>query len=131
MKKRSFGITFIQILLVVCGIIGLVYLIALYIPVFKVLFTDEANLGDVLTTILFALPFVIILSPVVCVDGIITLVIAARQRKNPEKKDGLALILLILGIVFIVLSVAMLAFILAKASGDSGSSEAALLVLLM
>ena len=131
MKKRTFGITFIQILLIICGIVGLVYLVALFVPVFKVLFTDKADFGDVLATILFALPFIIILSPIVCLDGIITTVIAARQRKDPEKKDALALLFLILGIAFIVLSVVMLAFILLKAAGDSGSSEAALLVLLM
>lgn len=120
MKKRSFGITFVQILFLVLGIIGSAFLVNLFIPAAKVLFTGEGNLGEVIVTILVSLPFIIIFGPIVCICGIVTVIIAIRQRRNPEQKDVLALVFLILGIILIILPILMISLFFL---GGNSSSE--------
>lgn len=118
-KKRSVSITILQLLFAITGVVGLVYLVALFIPASKVFFTDEADLGEALAACLFYLPLGIIISPVCVLCGIISIVFAAKQRKNEETKDVLSLIFLIIGIVLIVIPVLMFAsvFIASKVRG--------------
>ena len=106
-NNRGFGIFLFQLILGIAGAVGLFFLTYLFIPAARVIFGNEANIGDVIATVLFFLPFVLLISPVVCLIGIITFAIAVRQRKNPDTKDAFSLIMTIYGFILIVLPIAM------------------------
>ena len=129
MKKRSIIVTIIQIVATLGGLVGLTYLIALYIPASKVFYTDEANLGDVLATVFAFIPLSLVVGPVVAIFGIVDVVASAKQRANEETRDVLSLVFLILGIILIVLPVFMIAsMFMASASKDSAESAIRLIL---
>ena len=129
MKKRSVLATIVQVVSTIGGIVGLVYLVALYIPASKVFFTDDADLGDVIATVLAFIPLSLIIGPVCMIFGIIVLIISIKQRKNPETKDVLSLVFLIFGIIFVVIPAIMISSMFI-ASAAKGSTESAIRLIL-
>ena len=128
MKKRSVFVTVAQIIITLVGLVGLVYLVALYIPASKVFFTDDANLGDVIATVLAFIPLSLMIGPVVAIFGIIDLVMAVKQRNNPESKDVLSFVFMVFGIILIVLPAAMISsMFMASAASDSSSAIVAII----
>ena len=107
-KKRSFLDTFVQSIAALAGIVALIYLVALYIPASKVFFTDEANLGEVIATVLAFIPLSFIIGPVCMICGFVDLIVSIKQRKNEETKDVFSLIFLIIGIILIVIPFIMI-----------------------
>ena len=126
MKKRSFLTTFIQVFFTLLGIVGMIYLVALYIPASKVFFTDDANIGDVLATVLAFIPLSLLIGPACMICGIIELVISIKQRKSEETKDIFSLIFLIIGIIFIVTPAIMIASMFIASAAKSGGTESAI-----
>ena len=128
MKKRSVFETVAQIIITLVGLVGLVYLVGLYIPASKVFFTDDANVGDVIATVLAFIPLSLMIGPVVAIFGIIDLVMAVKQRNNPESKDVLSFVFMVFGIILIVLPVAMISsMFMASAASDSSSAIVAII----
>ncbi|MCR5309081.1 MAG: hypothetical protein K6E21_03110 [Bacilli bacterium] len=126
MNKRGTGIFIFQIILAVIGLAGLCFLVYMFIPAAKVLIGKEANLGEVIGTVLLFLPFVIMASPIVSILGIIIFVIALKQRKNPDTKDAFSLIMTIFGLILLITPVVMVAlFFIAS---NSKSEETALFI---
>lgn len=126
MKKRSIFATFVQVVVTLLGVVGMIYLVALYIPASKVFFTDDANIGDVLATVLAFIPLSLIIGPAVMICGLIDLIISIKQRKNEETKDILSLIFLILGIIFIAIPAIMIASMFIASTAKSGNAESAI-----
>lgn len=126
MKKRSILATFVQVVATLLGIVGMIYLVALYIPASKVFFTDDANIGDVIATVLAFIPLSLIIGPAVMICGLIDLIISIKQRKNEETKDIFSLIFLILGIIFIVIPAIMIASMFIASAAKSGNAESAI-----
>ena len=129
-KRRSALTTFVQIVATIGGFVGLAYLVALYIPASKVFFTDDANLGDVIATVLAFIPLSLLIGPVCIILGIINLIISIKQRKNEETKDIFSLIFLIISIILIVIPAAMIASMFIASAAKSGGTESAIRVIL-
>lgn len=125
-KRRSLLATIVQVVASVGGIIGFTYLVALYIPASKVFFTDDANLGDVIATVLAFIPLSLLIGPVCIIFGIINLIISIKQRKNEETKDVFSLIFLIIGIILIVIPAGMIASMFIASAAKSGNAESAI-----
>ena len=125
-KRRSLLATIVQVVASVGGIIGFVYLVALYIPASKVFFTDDANIGDVIATVLAFIPLSLLIGPVCIIFGIINLIISIQQRKNEETKDVFSLIFLIIGIILIVIPAGMIASMFIASAAKSGIAESAI-----
>ena len=92
----------------------------------KVFFTDDANIGDVIATVLAFIPLSLLIGPVCIIFGIINLIISIQQRKNEETKDVFSLIFLIIGIILIVIPAGMIASMFIASAAKSGIAESAI-----
>ena len=111
-EKRSTGVIVIQILLASIGYIAFLILLYFFLPTIKVLTADgDADLGEVIATVLLFLPLFIIFTPVCCTLGGIITTVAAIQRKKIATKDAFSLTMVILGIILMIVPAAMLALV--------------------
>ena len=128
-KTRNFFPTLVQTVATLAGLLGLAYLVVIYIPASKVFFTDEATFGDALAAVFVFIPLSLVIGPICAILGIVDVIISAKQRNNEETKDIFSLIFLIVGIIIIVIPAGMIASMFIASAANNNSSSAIALFL--
>lgn len=105
-QKRSIITTIIQIVLLVVGFIGLVFVTIFFLPIFKLMCETQASFGEAIGSI-FSLLLQIIYSPIPIIAGLILTIVSIYQLKKRNPKDRFEIVMLILGIVIFVLPFVM------------------------